>query len=166
MANRNSFGRRLEGSITSDDILGKNVIDSQGGLAGVAEKLFIDPVTLNVLGIEVDKGILHKGLSIGKGYIKKVTPHAIFLNTTIVYEMKGMQVFDINGAHLGKVKSVELYGWRNVIKGIHVGSRLKGTLFVPKEAIATVGENVLLNVPKSELVKSKKIVKEEKADAD
>lgn len=149
MASKSSFGKRIEGSITSDDILGKNVIDSQGGLAGVAEKLFIDPVTLNVLGIEVDKGILHKGLTIGKGYIKKVTEHAIFLNTTIFYEIKGMMVFDVNGAKVGKVKNVRLYGWRNAIKELEVGG-IRKTLIIPKEMIATIGENVLLNVTRSE----------------
>ena len=157
MGSKNSFGRRIEGSITSDDILGKNVIDSQGGLAGVAEKLFIDPHTLNVIGIEVDKGVLHKGLTIGKGYIKKITPHAIFLNTTIVYEMKGMQVFDVNGAHVGKVKSIDMYGMKNAIKGIEVGHRMGRNLLVPKEVIMTVGENIMLNVPKSDLVKKEEV---------
>ena len=62
-------GKDLDEAVTSDDILGKDIIDVDGKLIGVTEKVFIHPNSLDFIGIEVDKGFLRKGFSIGKDYI-------------------------------------------------------------------------------------------------
>ena len=151
MTSKSISGKKIDNAITSDDILGKDVLDSSGKLIGVAEKIFIDPETFNIIGIEVDKGILHKGLTIGKGYIKKITPHIIFLKTSIAYEMKGMTVFDVNGVRVGKVTDVTLQGSKNVIKSIEVGVGIVKRITIAKEFIAMIGDNIFLNLKKSEI---------------
>ena len=108
-------GRNLDKAITSDDILGKNVIDIEGKILGVAEKVLIDSKSLDFIGIEVDKGFLKKGITIGKSYIEKITHHAVFLNIKVVYEIKGLKVYDKTGANLGTVSNLELYGIKNKI---------------------------------------------------
>jgi sporulation protein YlmC with PRC-barrel domain len=151
MASKSISGKRLDEAITSDDILGKDVFDTNGGIMGVAEKIFIDKETLNIIGIEVDKGILHKGLTIGKGYIKRITPHAIFLKTSIAFEMKGMTVFDVNGVKVGKVSDVTLQGSQNIIKSIEVRTGMLKRITINNSSIASVGDNVFLNLKKSEI---------------
>jgi uncharacterized protein YrrD len=161
MANRNISGKTLEGAITSDDILGKEVIDVDGRIIGIAEKIFIDSHKFNLIGIDIDKGVLKKGLTIGKNYIRKITPHAIFLNISVAYELKGMLVFDIDGAEVGKVIKVGLRGARNIIKDITVRRGMFGSLIIPRKHIDRIGGNIFLKVNVADL-EPKKEVKEEK----
>src|SRR3990167_7840081 len=69
MQEKSISGKRINKSITSEDILGKDVIDAEGGFIGVAEKIFIDPEPMDFIGISVDKGLIRSGLTIGKNYI-------------------------------------------------------------------------------------------------
>ncbi|MDO8467487.1 MAG: PRC-barrel domain-containing protein [Nanoarchaeota archaeon] len=149
MQRKNISGRKLNNAITSEDILGKDVIDLEGNLVGVVEKIFIDPASLRFIGISVDKGFIKKGLSIGKNYILKITEHAVFLKIRIAYDMKGMFVFDKDGKKIGKVSSIELHGNRNKIKSIHVetglfSSLLKKGLIIPARSIKRIGDNIIL----------------------
>ncbi len=156
MQKKSTFGRDLSKAITSEEILGKNVIDVDGGVIGVVEKVFIDPIYLNFAGISVDKGFIKKGVSIGNSYISKITKHAVFLNIRVAYEIKGMVVFDKDGKNLGTVYSIDLYGSRNKIKNIHVRNNfintiMKKELVIPYEKIKDIGENIILNVTKKSL---------------
>lgn len=148
----NSIDAVLKNTITSDDILGKDVIDTEGVFIGIAEKVLIDPKGLDFVGIEVDKGFLKKGLSIGKSYIERIMASAVFLNIRVVYEIKGMKVFDKIGGLVGTVRDVELIGEKNSLKQIIVRQgMIKKDIEIPAEFIQTIGENVILNVLKQEL---------------
>ncbi len=155
MSKRSISGRNLDLAITSDDILGKDVIDKEGNFIGIVEKVLIDPHSLNVIGIEVDKGFLKNGLSIGKSYIDKVTEHAIFLSVRVAYEVKGMLVFDRDGKKIGTVLGVELYGHQNKVKSIRVkkSGLLRGDLNINSDYIETMGDNIILNITKKRLDK-------------
>jgi len=158
MQEKNISGKKINKTITSEDILGKNVIDAEGGFIGVAEKIFIEPKHMNFIGISVDKGIIKKGLTIGKNYIDKITDHAVFLKIRVVFDIKGMLVFDKDGKKVGKVSSIDLYGNRNKIKKIYVkpSFRLfsfKEKIAISEELIENIGDNVLLNVKISSLLK-------------
>ena len=151
MSQRSISGKDLNEAVTSDDVLGKDVIDSDGKFIGIAEKVFIHPTSLDFMGIEVDKGFLKKGLSIGKDYIERIAKHAVFLNIRIAFEMRGMNVFSRMGENIGKVTDVELIGYRNEIKAIHVKYDGKDAL-IPLSFIVKIGEGVFLNVSKEELI--------------
>jgi len=155
MQEKSISGRKINKSITSEDILGKDVIDAEGGFIGVAEKIFIDPKLMNFIGISVDKGLIKSGLTIGKSYIDKVTDHAIFLKIRVVYDIKGMLVFDKNGKRVGKVSSIDLYGNKNKIKRLYVKSRsfFKEKILIPEDYIENIGDNVILNVTLKQLSK-------------
>ncbi len=152
MSNKSISGRSLNNAFTSEDLLGKPVRDLSGRLIGISEKVFIDSKTLNFLGISVDKGVLHKGIIIGKGYIDKVTPHAIFLKTQVAFEIKGMSVFDSLGMKVGTVTMVNLRGERNSIKSLEVSEGFSGKKhIILGEYIDQIGENVMLTVPKKQI---------------
>lgn len=136
----------VEHAITSEDLLGKDVIDPSGTFVGVADILYLDPKSLEFIGISVDKGFLRTGLVIGAEYIREVTAHAVLLNTRPVFRIKGMSVFDAHGKKLGTVKEVVLSQSKNEIEELLVAtSKLsKKAESVPASIIDRIDENVFL----------------------
>ena len=144
--------RLLEHAITSDDLLGKDVIDADGVLIGVTNKLFVDPQSIELLGVNIDKGFLHTGLIVGAEHIAHVTKHAVFLSISPGFQLKGMHVFDVDGALVGSVIGVALTEDYRSISALTVKpSRFKKAFEIPGTAILKVGENVLLSVHKEEI---------------
>ncbi len=150
MPQKSISGKDLDEAVTSDDILGKDIIDVDGKLIGVTEKVFIHPNSLDFIGIEVDKGFLRKGFSIGKDYIERIAKNAVFLNVKVAFEMRGMDVFSSLGEKVGKVSDVELVGNKNEIKSIHVKAEGKD-IIVPRNFVDKVEHGVFLNIKKNEL---------------
>jgi len=147
-------GRDLSKTVTSEDLLGKEVIDLDDGFIGVVDKVLIDPRKLEFIGISIDKGFLRKGLTIGKNYIGKITPHAVFLKIKVSYGVKGKIVFDRDGWIVGKVSSIELYKNKNKIISLIVKSGfsyLGEEVMIPASYIEAIGENVMLSVGKNKL---------------
>lgn len=132
--------------ITSDDLLGKEVIDAEGEYLGITEKVLINSDNMDLAGISIDKGFLQKGLSIGKSYISRVTSHAIFLNIVPYKKMKNMRVFDNSGREVGKVTEIHLEGEINNLKGISVKTGIKKKYYVESKNIQKIGENIFLNI--------------------
>jgi len=147
-------GRDLGKTLTSEDLLGKEVIDFEGTIVGVVEKVLIDPKSLDFVGISIDKGFFKKGLTVGRSYINEIKEHAVFLKIKVSYEVKGKTVFDSDGRIVGKVSSLEIYENMNRIVSLVVK---KSYLFwgkeilVPANSIKTIGEGVMLSVKKEEL---------------
>jgi len=153
MSKKSISGKNLSRGITSDDILGKEVIDLDGRFIGVVEKVLIDPIDLDFIGIEVDKGFLKKGLSIGKSYIDRISEVAVFLKIKVVYEIKGMTVFDKMGGIIGTVSDIELWGEKNKIKNIYIRQgMIKKELVAPSDFIDSIAYNVILTVKKKRLL--------------
>lgn len=139
-------------TLTSDDILGKDVIGADGAFIGIIEKIHLDPQSLEFIGISIDKGFLKKGLALGRDYISKVTPHAVFLTINPALNLRGMTVFDAEGRKLGKISEVRLYGAKNRLRGVMVRpAPLRKAFFLPASVVGTVGYNLVLNKKASEL---------------
>ena len=149
--NKGIFGKDLENAFTSDELLGKDVIDGKGDFIGVVEKVFIDSKTLDFAGISVDKGFLRRSFVIGSGYIRKITKYAVFLKTSIVFQIRSMSVFDRDGKKIGIVKNVILNGSKNSIREVIVRTRLLKTITIPRAYIETLGSNLILNITKNDL---------------
>jgi len=157
MTQKSISGRDLSKTLTSEDLLGKDVIDFDGTIVGVVEKVLIDPKSLDFVGISIDKGFLKKGLTIGRSYIDEIKEHAVFLKIRVSYEFKGKIVFDSEGRVVGRVSSLELYDNMNGIVSLVVR---KGNLIfqgkeilIPAKYVKNIGENVMLNVKKEDLKK-------------
>lgn len=142
----------LQHAITSEDVLGKDVIDPRGTFIGVTDKLLLSPETMEVLAISVDKGFLKKGLVIGIGHIKQVTPHAVLLATTPASQIRGMAVFCSEGTKAGTVESVVLEENSNAIQFLRVKTgTFGGHISIPQTAIEYIESNVMLNTNPEEL---------------
>jgi len=153
MAQKSISSKDLDNALTSDDILGKEIIDSGGGFIGVAEKVFIDPKDFDFIGVGIDKGFLKKGLAIGRNYIDKITEYAVFLNIIVSLEIRGMRVFDSDGKDLGVVSDVELTGNTNKINALGVKQGLFGKkIIIPYNYVEKVGDGVILNVAKKDVL--------------
>ncbi len=155
MTQKSISGRDLSKTLTSEDLLGKDVIDFDSTLIGVVEKVLIDPKTLDFVGISIDKGFLKKGLTVGRNYIEEIKEHAVFLKIRVSYEVKGKIVFDSEGKSIGRVSSLELYENMNKIVSLVVK---KDNLFfpgkeikIPARYIKNIGDNVMLSVRKEDL---------------
>ncbi|MGV8130884.1 MAG: PRC-barrel domain-containing protein [Candidatus Pacearchaeota archaeon] len=155
MKQKSISGRDLSKTLTSEDLLGKDVIDFDSTIIGVVEKVLIDPKTLDFVGISIDKGFLKKGITIGRNYIEEIKEHAVFLKIRVSYEVKGKKVFDSEGKIIGKVSSLELY--ENMNKIVNLIVKEDNLLFPSKEIlissryIKTIGENVMLSIKKEDL---------------
>lgn len=153
MAQKSISSKDLDNALTTDDLLGKEIIDSEGGFIGVAEKVFIDPKDFDFIGVGIDKGFLKKGLAIGRNYIDKITEYAVFLNITVSLEVRGMRVFDSDGKDLGVVSDVELTGNTNKINALGIKQGLFGKrIIIPYNYVEKVGDGVILNVAKKEVL--------------
>lgn len=156
MEEKKTATTKLKDAITSDDILGKDVIDSEGEFIGIAEQLFIDAKRIEIRGVLIDKGFLKSGLIIGKGYIKEIKSHAIFLKIRPALNIKNKIVFDLDGKYVGKVKDVQLAGNRNKIKNIVVTfGILKRNYIISARYIKNISQNVFLNEKIGKIVYSK-----------
>mgnify|MGYP001571535972 CR=1 FL=1 len=152
MSRRNLSGStEIAETITSDDILGKQVIDAEGEFIGVVDIVHIHPTDLDFVGISIDKGFFQKGLIIGKNYIERITKHALFLKIRPIFDIKKMSVFDKEGVKIGSVAEVILVGNRNALKELVVSTGLLKSVTIPADLIDFVGENVFLKVTKDEL---------------
>lgn len=151
MSDLATFGKKLEGFITSDDILGKDVIDSMGETLGVVEKVFIGGKELDFAGIAVDKGLFSQGLCIGKAYIDRVTEYAVILNTSILFELKGKLVFDSEGKKLGSVKQVITVESKNALESLEIKTGVGSSIIVPARFVFSIEENIILSVRASQL---------------
>ncbi len=155
MKQKSISGRDLSKTLTSEDLLGKDVIDFDSTIIGVVEKVLIDPKTLDFVGISIDKGFLKKGITIGRNYIEEIKEHAVFLKIRVSYEVKGKKVFDSEGRMVGKVSSLELY--ENMNKIVNLIVKEDNLLFPGKEIlissryIKAIGENVMLSIKKEDL---------------
>ena len=147
--------------ITSEDVLGKDVLDSRGAFLGVSDKLYIHPKTLKVVGISIDKGFMRKGFLIGSGHIREVTNYAVFLTIEPSFRLKGMTVFGVKGGKIGTVKAVELVPNTNTIQELVVKSSVKGlgTIKIASEYLARMEQNVFLNITTEELLKLNRVKK-------
>jgi len=150
--------KKLIGAITSEDVLGKDVLDSEGKLLGVSDKFYLDPKTLRVLGLSIDKGFLRSGLIISTDHVREVAKHAVFLNAQPVTRVRGMEVFDSDGARVGVVRYIELADDLNVIDAVLVKTGIfhNGKLRIPKRHIKKIETNVLLSITKAQLRASAK----------
>ncbi len=152
-----SINNAIKGAITSEDVLGKDVIDSQGAFLGVSDNLYMHPKTLKVIGISVDKGFMQKGFLIGANHIREVTEYAVFLTIEPSFRLKGMMVFGVQGGMIGIVKEVKLVPNTNNIQALVVKSSVKGigTITIPSKYLGRMEHNIFLNITTPQLMKLK-----------
>ena len=135
--------------VTSDDILGKDVIDPDGTNLGLITQVHIDRNKMCMTGITIDMGLLKPDLYIGVNYLRHIGPDAILLNKVPTEKFKGLTVLSEEGKIIGKVKDIILEG-KNVKEFI-----IKGKGFFEKGIsigytdIKEIGDKIILKAERA-----------------
>ena len=137
----------LEKTVEVSKVIGKNVISRDGRRLGTIQAIHIHPTDLTVEGIRVKRGMLQTDDYIGREYIQSLTQSGAVLKILPVKEMMGLDVFDMNGRKVGKIKAISRSKKTNVVVSFTVerGFRKKDAEFSGKD-IREVGKGVILKV--------------------
>lgn len=126
---------------TSDEILGKEVLDVRGRVLGIVQKMHIDRGLKKIVGITIDEGFMKPQLYVGVDKIRFFGLDAIMLN--IEFESYiGLKVFNSDGEIVGIVKDV-VNNRNDNLKEIIVKAN-KDEITIPVSKIKSISENVVL----------------------
>ena len=141
---------------TSDDLLGKDVIDCDGEIIGVSTKIHIDNRTKQITGLTIDQGFMKPDLYIGLEYVKTFGVDSILLKTSPKSKIRGLNVLSSCGKKIGVVSDVISIGKTNRIKGIKVKENAFSKHFIIRSRdIKEIGYSVILKGHFSKLEKLK-----------
>ena len=129
--------------ITTDDILGKDVVDKDGEVIGIVQQIHIDKETKSITGITVDEGFMKPDLFVGVNNIKLFGIDSVMLNMTPDQTFKGLIVFDSHGKKVGIVIRVFTTMRSSKIKSIEIKADHKTQVIAAKD-IQSMGMNVIL----------------------
>lgn len=136
--------------ITSDDILGKDVVDPHGDTVGIVQQLRIDKETKKIVAVLVDQGFLKSDLYVGLDYVENFGIDSVFINRLPVPKLRGFEVYDLKGKLVGYVADV-------LQKDDSISAILvRRSIFRRPEAVAakyvkTIGFSVILNELESDV---------------
>lgn len=133
-------------AITSDDILGKEAVDSEGDILGVVMKLHIDKQNKLLTGITIDQGFLKPDLFVGIQYIQNFGVDTVFLNYIPHHKFKGLHVRSFDGHELGTVRDIQMDG--NKLVSLTFGHNSKDLTQAPISQIKEIGAGVILKQQK------------------
>jgi sporulation protein YlmC with PRC-barrel domain len=136
--------------ITSDDILGKDVVDPHGDIIGIAQQLRIEKDTKKIVGVVVDQGFLKPDLYVGLDYVTNFGIDSIYINRFPVPKLRGFEVYDVKGRLVGYVSDVAQTKER--MSAIIVRRSVwKKPMSLDSKFIKSVGFSVILNLEEHEL---------------
>ena len=132
---------------TADDFTGKKVVDREGIQYGKVKHIHINQETLAVSGVTIHQGFL-KDYFLPETYIDRFTKETLLLSTPPV--RTNIDVIDIDGHKIGKIKRLHRHPDTNELESIEVSDGLIHTKIISKSEIWGVGEQVKLKVTKEE----------------
>lgn len=136
---------KAQNIITSDDILGKDVIDSDGDIIGVCSKIHVDQRNKQIVGITIDQGFMKPDLYVGLEYVKTLGVDSLLLTTSPKAKIKGLKVLDNYGKKIGFVDEVLSIGRTNRFKGVKVKKNaFSPPITIKSKHIKEVGYSVIL----------------------
>lgn len=129
--------------ITTDDILGKDVVDNEGEIIGIVQQIHIDKETKSITGVTVDEGFMKPDLFVGINNIKLFGIDSVMLNITPNQTFKGLIVFNSHGKKVGTVTRVFTTMRSSKIKSIEIKANGRKDIIQAKD-IKSIGMNVIL----------------------
>ena len=142
---------RLEGMPehlqTADEFRGKPVVDREGIKYGKIKHIHINSDTLSVAGVTVHQGF-HRDYYLSNDSIDKFTEKTLLLSTPPI--RVGVQVVDIDGEKIGKVRKLHRHPDTNELESIEVTTGLMHSKILPKSEIWGIGEKIILRMTKEE----------------
>ncbi|MFO7711427.1 MAG: PRC-barrel domain-containing protein [Candidatus Woesearchaeota archaeon] len=133
--------------ITSDDILGKDVIDNEGNHVGIITQLHIDKKKKTITGISIDSGFMKPFAFIGIELVLNFGIDAIYISQTPSSHYLGLAVFDCYGIPVGTITSATLDEHKN-LSSIDVKLGLFKKVTLPEYTIKHIARNAILNIEK------------------
>jgi sporulation protein YlmC with PRC-barrel domain len=103
-----------------------------------------------VAGVTVHQGF-HRDYYLSNDSIDKFTEKTLLLSTPPI--RVGVQVVDIDGEKIGKVKKLHRHADTNELEFIEIPAGLIHKKMIPKSDIWGVGEKIILNFTKKEFNK-------------
>lgn len=136
----------IQETIDLKDVLGKKVLTKSGKEIGHIQAIYVNSHSLDVDAIKVKKGFFSTDHFIGRGYLSVLNKEGAVLKIDPVEEFVGMEVYDSEGKHLGKVKHVERLSPTNKLISLEVNRGLgKENVIIPAGKIKEVGKNIILS---------------------
>ena len=132
---------------TADDFTGKKVVDREGIQYGKVKHIHINQETLAVSGVTIRQGF-HKDYFLPETYIDRFTTETLLLSTPPI--RTNIDVVDIDGHKIGKIKRLHRHPDTNELESIEVSDGLMHSKIISKSEIWGVGEEVKLKVTKEE----------------
>ncbi|MFW6013731.1 MAG: hypothetical protein ACOCQG_01020 [Candidatus Nanoarchaeia archaeon] len=140
----------FKGLITSDDVLGKDVIDSMGRYIGILSVLHIKKDTKALKGISIDTGFMKPSVYVGINKIMNLGIDAIYIKYTPGSRYLDLKVFDKKGGYVGKVIKTDYEG--TIVKRIILRSGFH-KLVLDVDHISVLGRNIIIDITKEEVEK-------------
>ncbi|HSB50414.1 MAG TPA: PRC-barrel domain-containing protein [Nitrosopumilaceae archaeon] len=135
---------------TADDFTGKKVVDREGITYGKVKHIHINQETLAVSGVTIHQGF-QKDYFLPATYIDRFTEETLLLSTPPV--RTDVDVVDIDGHKIGKIKRLHRNPDTNELESIEVTNGLLHTKILSKSEIWGIGEKIKLRVTKEEFKK-------------
>lgn len=132
---------------TADTFTGKKVVDREGIQYGKVKHIHINQETLRVSGVTIHQGF-QKDYFLPETYIDRFTEKTLLLSTPPV--RTHIDVVDIDGQKLGKVKKLHKNPQTNELESIEVTSGILHSKIISKSEIWGVGEKIILKLTKDE----------------
>jgi sporulation protein YlmC with PRC-barrel domain len=129
--------------LTSDDILGKDVLDPEGDVLGVVSKLHLKDDPYTVTGITVDQGFGYPELFVGMNHVERVGIDAIFLGARPLMNLTDRSVYDKTGAYIGEVEDVEMLDEENAVIIVRGEGERRS---ISKDRIREKGDVIIVDV--------------------
>jgi len=132
---------------TADTFTGKKVFDREGIQYGKVKHIHINQETLVVSGVTIRQGF-HKEYFLPETFIDRFTEETLLLSTPPV--RTSIDVVDIDGHKIGKVKHIHLNPDTKELESIEISDGLIGSKILSKSEIWGVGEKLKLRATKEE----------------
>ena len=124
---------------TTDDVLGKVVIDSSGRKVGVATTLHFDKESYTLTGISVDQGFGNGFCYVTIKAVKLFGEDAVFLNKKALTQLIGKKAFDEEGQYVGTVDRVDTDNPKIIIL-----TNEERTISLPRRRIKHQGDSLIV----------------------
>ncbi|QLH08490.1 PRC-barrel domain-containing protein [Candidatus Nitrosotenuis sp. DW1] len=136
-----------ENICTADEFTGKKVVDREGIEYGKVKHIHINQETLAVSGVTIHQGF-NKDYYLTNDYIDKFTTETLLLSRPPI--RTGVQVVDIDGHKIGKVKRLVKNNDTNELQSIEVSDGMLHTKIISKAEVWGVGEKIILKLTKQQ----------------
>ena len=134
----------------ADEFVGKRVVDREGIKYGEIKHIHINSKTLTVSGVTIHQGF-HNDYFLSADYIDNFTKESLLLSRSPL--RNSVQVVDIDGHKIGKIKRLVKDSMTNELNSIEVSDGFMHSKIVNKQDIWGVGEKVTLRITREEFKK-------------